>query len=97
MEPEADPVRLFLTSLRRYLELPHTTLVLPSHGKLFTGLHGRVHQLQDHHRDRLADIIQACRHGPLCAADVLPILFKRTLDTNQMTFALGEALAHLQL
>jgi len=26
---------------------------------------------------------------------LLPILFKRQLDTHQMTFAMGEALAHL--
>jgi len=31
----------------------------------------------------------------LSAAETLPILFKRRLDTHQMTFAMGEALAHL--
>ena len=97
MEPEADPLRLFLTSLLRYLDLPQDTLVLPSHGKPFNGLHDRVRQLEDHHRDRLNDIAEASLLGPLCAADVLPILFKRTLDTHQMTFALGEALAHLHM
>ena len=29
------------------------------------------------------------------AASVVPVLFKRALDAHQMTFALGEALAHL--
>ena len=29
------------------------------------------------------------------AADVLEILFKRKLDTSQIFFALGEAIAHL--
>lgn len=27
--------------------------------------------------------------------DIVPIMFKRTLDLHQMTFAMGEALAHL--
>lgn len=97
MEPEADPLRLFLTSIERYLELPPHTLVLPSHGKPFTGLHERIRQLQHHHRDRLAEIMVAVEHRSLNAADVVPLMFKRPLDSHQMTFAVGEALAHLHL
>ena len=97
VEPEADPLRLFLTSLERYLDLPPETLVLPSHGKPFTGLHQRIHQLQDHHRDRLNEILEASENRTLSAADVLPVMFKRKLDSHQMTFAVGEALAHLHL
>jgi hypothetical protein len=29
------------------------------------------------------------------AFDILPILFKRKLDLHQMTFAMGESVAHL--
>ena len=94
-EPEANPLQLFLDSLLRYVELPESTLVLPSHGKPFTGLATRIVQLQDHHRERLEEILQAARDHALSAADTLPILFKRKLDTHQMTFAMGEALAHL--
>jgi glyoxylase-like metal-dependent hydrolase (beta-lactamase superfamily II) len=95
-EPEADSLRLFLTSLRRYIELPEETLVLPAHGKPFKGLHQRIRQLEDHHRERLKDIVDAAEYSRgLSAADVLPILFKRPLDGHQMTFAMGEALAHL--
>lgn len=94
-EPEANPLQLFLTSLKRYFELPQETYVLPSHGKPFTGLHVRVQQLLDHHQERLDDIMQAAQQQGLSAADILPILFKRQLDTHQMTFAMGEALAHL--
>lgn len=39
--------------------------------------------------------MQASQLQGLSAADILPILFKRQLDTHQMTFAMGEALAHL--
>ena len=36
LEPEADPLPLFLASIARMRELPEDTLVLPSHGKPFT-------------------------------------------------------------
>ncbi|MDP3250956.1 MAG: MBL fold metallo-hydrolase [Hydrogenophaga sp.] len=94
-EPEADSLTLFLDSLEKYLPLPTTTLVLPSHGKPFTGLHERIQQLKDHHRDRLAEVRQACGDKPCSGADVLPVLFPRALDLHQTTFAMGEAVAHL--
>ena len=94
-EPEANPLQLFLDSLQRYLALPEDTRVLPSHGKPFTGLHRRVRQLVEHHHERLDAILQAAGSRGLSAADVLPILFGRRLDTHQTTFAMGEALAHL--
>ena len=96
-EPEADALRLFLDSINKFLPLPADTLTLPSHGKPFRGLHTRITQLHDHHRDRLAEVMQACTASPCSAADILPIMFKRELDLHQTTFAMGEALAHLHL
>lgn len=95
MEPEANPLKLFMDSLQRYLELPADTYVLPSHGKPFVGLQPRVRQLLEHHRERLDELMAAARSRSLSAADALPILFKRALDPHQTTFAMGEALAHL--
>ena len=95
MEPEADALSLFLTSLDRYKPLPADTLVLPSHGKPFQGLHTRIQQLQDHHRDRLQEVMEAAAEKPVSAYDMLPVLFKRPLDLHQTTFALGESVAHL--
>jgi len=95
IEPESNPLRLFLDSIDRFLALPADTLVLPSHGKPFRGAHERVRQLHDHHRDRLAEVIDACAAGPKSAADMLPVLFKRKLDLHQTTFAMGESVAHL--
>ncbi|MGH6647762.1 MBL fold metallo-hydrolase [Aquabacterium sp.] len=94
-EPEANSLTLFLASLDRMRRLPEDTLVLPSHGKPFKGLHTRIDQLHEHHRDRLADVITACQQRPTTAADLLPVLFKRQLDLHQTTFAMGEAVAHL--
>jgi glyoxylase-like metal-dependent hydrolase (beta-lactamase superfamily II) len=95
LEPEADALTLFLESIDKFLPLPADTLVLPSHGKPFYGLHTRVAQLHDHHRDRLAEVVEVCAMRPTSAADVIPVMFKRPLDLHQMTFAMGEALAHL--
>ncbi|HVL75272.1 MAG TPA: MBL fold metallo-hydrolase [Noviherbaspirillum sp.] len=94
IEPEANPVQLYLDSLQAYLPLPADTLVLPSHGKPFRGAHTRVAQLQAHHAERLDEVLDACA-TPKSAADIVPVMFKRPLDAHQLTFALGEALAHL--
>ncbi|MET0542993.1 MAG: MBL fold metallo-hydrolase [Variovorax sp.] len=96
-EPEANPLRLFLDSIERFLSLPEATLGLPSHGKPFTGVRRRVGQLQEHHRDRLGELMAACSQRPHTAAEALPIMFKRALDAHQMTFAMGETVAHLHL
>jgi glyoxylase-like metal-dependent hydrolase (beta-lactamase superfamily II) len=96
-EPEANSLRLFLDSIDKFKALPADTLGLPSHGKPFTGIHRRVDQLQEHHRDRLAELLEACTASPMTAAEGLPILFKRALDLHQMTFAMGESVAHLHL
>jgi glyoxylase-like metal-dependent hydrolase (beta-lactamase superfamily II) len=96
-EPEANALALFLKSIDKFAPLPANTLVLPSHGKPFTGLHERIQQLHEHHRDRLAEVLQACSAKPCSAADVIPVLFTRALDLHQMTFAMGEAVAHLHM
>ncbi len=95
IEPEANPLPLFLDSIDKMRALPADTLVLPSHGKPFSGLHQRIDQLHEHHRERLAEVLQACAAAPRSAADLLPVLFKRELDLHQTTFAMGEAVAHL--
>ena len=76
------------------MELPPDTLVLPSHGLPFTGAHNRIRMLHEHHDERLADVLDACR-SPASAADLLPVLFRRKLDTHQLFFAMGESIAHL--
>jgi glyoxylase-like metal-dependent hydrolase (beta-lactamase superfamily II) len=97
MEPDSNPLQLFLDSLQRMAHLPDSTLVLPSHGRPFQSAATRIAQLQTHHQDRLAELLQACRTQACCAHELLPVLFKRPLDVHQTTFALGEAVAHLNL
>ena len=94
IDPEGDPLRLFLESVARYRNLPEDVLVLPSHGKPFRGAHARVGQLEKHHQDRLAELL-AVLAEPKSANDLLPGLFRRPLDAHQTVFAMGEAIAHL--
>ena len=96
-EPEGNPLKLFLDSIDRFRALAERTLTLPAHGKPFTGLHKRIEQLHQHHHDRLAEVMQACQGEPRSAADMIPVLFTRTLDLHQTTFAMGESIAHLHL
>jgi glyoxylase-like metal-dependent hydrolase (beta-lactamase superfamily II) len=93
-EPEGDPLKLFLRSIDRFAALPADTLVLPSHGLPFRGARHRVQMLHDHHRDRLAEVLELCAQ-PSTAAELMPVMFRRKLDLHQAFFAMGEAIAHL--
>jgi glyoxylase-like metal-dependent hydrolase (beta-lactamase superfamily II) len=95
IDPEGDPLRLFLDSIARYRELPADVLVLPSHGKPFRGAHERVAQLENHHRERFAELKRELGKGGRSAGELLPVLFRRPLDAHQTFFAMGEAIAHL--
>lgn len=93
-EPDADPLADYLASLDGWSALPADVLVLPSHGRPFHGLHRRAGELARHHAERLAEIESLCAE-PQTAAAVTRALFPRPLDPQQMLFAVGEAVAHL--
>ena len=93
-QPHANPLKLFLESLDKFTSLPTETTVLPSHGPVFIGIHERIRQLKEHHQKRLNELV-AGLHQPHTAAELLPILFRRNLDDHQLTFAMGEIIAHL--
>lgn len=96
IDPEGDPLKLFLDSIRRYRELPADTLVLPSHGLPFRGARERVAELEAHHAAHFAELLEVCeRDGARSARELIPVLFHRPLDQHQMFFAMGEAIAHL--
>ena len=96
-EPDGNPLADFLFSLGVLRKrVPKRILTLPSHNWPFLGLHQRIKDLELHHKDRLAEIEEACR-TPETAAAIMEILFKRKLDSHQIFFAIGETTAHLQL
>lgn len=94
--PDADALGWYLDSLDELdREIPEKTLVLPSHGLPFIGVQPRVAALHAHHEERLHALENSCEEAPKSAAELLEVLFQRTLDTHQTMFAMGEAIAHL--
>jgi len=91
---DKNPLAGFLDTVQKLKALPEDTLVLPSHGSPFRGLWTRLNALAAHHDLRLDEVLEACS-TPTSAYDLFPVLFRRELDDQQMSFALGESLAHL--
>jgi hypothetical protein len=76
--------------------MPKSVFVLPGHNLPFVGLHTRVDELAAHHEARCLAIEEACRRTPHTAADLVPVVFRRTIDDpHQMGFAFSEVLAHV--
>jgi glyoxylase-like metal-dependent hydrolase (beta-lactamase superfamily II) len=95
-EPEANPLKEWLASHERLLELlPADALVLPAHNAPFYGLHVRLRHLIEHHEEHLLALEEACVDAMPTALELLPVLFKRPLDDNHIGLALGEWIAHL--
>jgi glyoxylase-like metal-dependent hydrolase (beta-lactamase superfamily II) len=95
VEPDGDPLRLYLDSLGKFRAVAPDALVLPSHDRPFYGLHDRLDALADHHAERLEAAYDACAE-PCTGVELIPALFHRALDAHQMGFAIGEALSHAQ-
>jgi glyoxylase-like metal-dependent hydrolase (beta-lactamase superfamily II) len=92
--PDADPLGEFLDSLDRLARCAHDTLVLPSHGRPFRGLHRRLEVVRAHHEQQLEALHAACRE-PQLAFDLLPVMYGRPLRGFHRFLALGETVAHL--
>ena len=94
-QPDANPMQEYLDSLTRFETLPADTLVLPSHGLPFRGLHTRLARMREHHMSRLADVASVVT-GRTTAFAVAQEVFSRVLYANPRQ-AFGEALAHLNM
>ena len=94
-EPEADPLADWLASIGDVARrVPDDVLVLPSHNEPFKGLHARLSQLNAWHEEGLGRLREALR-SPRRAIDVFEVMFRRPVGPSLLTFATGEALAHL--
>ncbi|PNE01756.1 hypothetical protein A15D_02684 [Alcanivorax sp. MD8A] len=94
--PEANPVTAFVDSLTALRDaLPDDTLVLPAHGLPFRGMTSRISDLVAHHQRQLEVVWEECRSQARSAHDILPVMFDRKLDVQQLMFAMGESIAHL--
>ncbi len=95
-EPEANPLKEWLESLEQLIDvIPGDALVLPAHNEPFYGLHHRLRYLVEHHEEHLLALEEACARKASTALELLPTLFKRKLDGDQIGMAVGECLAHL--
>jgi glyoxylase-like metal-dependent hydrolase (beta-lactamase superfamily II) len=99
MDPEGDPLGIFLRSLAALkLVVPEDSLVLPGHNLPFVGLHLRIDELAAHHAARCQSIFEACTARGHTVAELVPVVFSRPIDDpHQMGFAFSEALAHVNL
>jgi len=91
---DEDALRAYLHSLQRFTGLDSDTTVLPSHGKVFTGLHARIEAIAAHHHERLDSVLALCGE-PLSLTEVAQGMFRKKLDGANYVLALGEALSHL--
>lgn len=97
-EPDADPIAAYVASLVHIRRaVADDVLVLPSHKHPFRGLHGRLDALGAHHEARLSHLKGAfpADGSPIPAAAAMAHLFPFALDGHQISFAMGETLAHL--
>ena len=95
-QPDDDPLDLYLRTMRMLqMNIAADTLVLPGHKLPFNGLHLRCDQIATHHAERCDLIYQSCQRTKMSIVDLTRILFRPDLDPHQMSFAFGEALAHV--
>ena len=96
IEPEANPLQLWLASLDRLDQLAPQTLVMPSHQGVFRGLHARVQELRAHHQQQfqlLRDTL--AQGGPQTAWALMEVQFPKRPHPADDLLALGETIAHL--
>jgi glyoxylase-like metal-dependent hydrolase (beta-lactamase superfamily II) len=94
-EPGANPLAGWFESLHRLKTLlPDDVLVLPSHGKPFRGVMGRLDTLIEEHETGLEQLRVICRE-PKRTVDVFPALFNSKITDSNLIMATGEAIAHL--
>jgi hypothetical protein len=69
-------------------------LVLPSHGQVFFGAHNRLQRLIEGHEKSLMKLLETCQQ-PQRNVDLFSQLFRRPINNDLLTLAVGETQAHL--
>lgn len=93
--PDLDPLQQYLDSMADFRGLPEDTLVLPSHGEIFRGLHDRIAQIETAHMERSAKVYGLCDE-PISVSGVAARLFPKQLDEINTCLAFGETFSHLR-
>lgn len=93
MFQDVDPLQQFFTSLDRMTEFTDARLVLPAHGHPFDHLADRSREIQDHHHERLQQILDAAGAGEAATVpDYMRTLFR---ERSWGDMAESETYAHL--
>jgi len=90
-----DPLHEYLDGLRR-MAAYEPDLILPSHGRPFTGAPARVKVLESHHKKRLDQVVAIVGSGKQMGWEVALELWGPRANFYEKRLALQEALAHLQ-
>ena len=97
-----DFLGLYLSSLEKVNELD-INLVLPGHREVINDPHKRILELKNHHKKRVAEILDILKQGPMNAYQVAGHMHWdvkcdswEEFPSYQKWFAAGEAIAHLE-
>jgi len=91
----ADPLGDYLAALARTIEL-EPRVALPGHGDVIDDPAGRARELQEHHRVRLEETVEALGPEPRTGYELSFALFGRELKPAGRRFAVAEALSHVE-
>jgi glyoxylase-like metal-dependent hydrolase (beta-lactamase superfamily II) len=90
-----DPLHDYLDGLKR-MAAYRPKLVLPAHGRPFSGVEQRVETLLDHHKRRLDRVMEIAGDEEKSGWEVALELWGPRENLYEKRLALQEALAHLQ-
>ena len=68
--------------------------MLPAHGKPFRGAHIRIDELVNEHLSKLDALLEHLAE-PSRTVDAFPALYRARISNDNLMFATGEAVAHL--
>lgn len=91
---DPNPLGNYLKSLDKIKKLD-VDLVVPSHGKPFSGGNERIEEIIAHHEERLETLLESIQDG-LTVYEASERLFQKKLTIHESRFAIGETLAHLE-
>jgi len=81
--------------LRRYLELPRLTALMPGHGPVIADARARIEEYIAHRRDREEQIVSAMRTGASAIPQMVDAVYSNLPDANRQLAELS-VLAHLE-
>jgi glyoxylase-like metal-dependent hydrolase (beta-lactamase superfamily II)/8-oxo-dGTP pyrophosphatase MutT (NUDIX family) len=85
----------YLASLRRYLELPRLTALMPGHGTVVADARGRIEEYIAHRHDREKQIISAMRAGARTIPQIVKSVYTDVPEAMHQLAGLS-VLAHLE-